>query len=194
MSEPAFSCSAWMPQTGLASPICRTPPGQKADHPPDSSQDLIPAPVLMSPTEFSTRFQRFTHVRLPDPHLTPIDAFSLIAHHDGRQPTQHESGLAPPSAGRHRRAKPSSSMQHRVKEADLQQPLLHAQDTRISLRCPGEAAPRPRLGSNVPFGLLGTPGLRVQISAVGGGYCRGRSGGIPARGSRRPPLGCRRRR
>ncbi len=39
----------------------------------------------------------------------------------------------PPSAGRHRRAKPSSSTQHRVKEADLQQPLLHVQDTRITL-------------------------------------------------------------
>jgi hypothetical protein len=38
--------------------------------------------------------------RLPDPHLTQSSrAFSLVAHHDGLQPTQHQGGLAPAPAG-----------------------------------------------------------------------------------------------
>ena len=37
--------------------------------------------------------------RLPDPHLTRSSpAFSLYAHHDGLQPTQHQGGLAPAPA------------------------------------------------------------------------------------------------
>ena len=38
--------------------------------------------------------------RLPDPHLTRSSrALSLVAHHDGLQPTQHQGGLAPAPAG-----------------------------------------------------------------------------------------------
>ena len=38
--------------------------------------------------------------RLPDPHLTGSSpAFSLDAHHDGLQPTQHQGGLTPTPAG-----------------------------------------------------------------------------------------------
>ena len=38
--------------------------------------------------------------RLPGPHLTRSSrAFSLIAHHDGLQPTQHQGGLTPAPAG-----------------------------------------------------------------------------------------------
>jgi hypothetical protein len=66
---------------------------------------------------------------------------SLILTDEIHEPTQlygvgDENGLTPPSARRRRRAKPSPSTQHRVKEADLQQPLLHAQDTRIGLKAP----------------------------------------------------------
>jgi hypothetical protein len=56
-------------------------------HPPDSSQEHLNAPVLMS----SEDFRRSSSVRLPDPHLTPLTAPFLIAHHDGLQPTQHEA-------------------------------------------------------------------------------------------------------
>lgn len=63
---------------------------------------------------------------------------SLILTDEIHEPTQlygvgDENGLTPPSARRRRRATPSSSTQHRIKEADLQQLLLHAQDTRITL-------------------------------------------------------------
>ena len=40
-------------------------------HPPGSSRRQPEAPVSMSCSIISTRRQRFTHVRLPDPHLTP---------------------------------------------------------------------------------------------------------------------------
>src|SRR5450756_1252239 len=58
--------------------------------PPDSSQDRIHAPVSMSPTfRISTLHQRFTCVRLPDPHLTPPGRRFLIAHH-----ARHSAGAA----------------------------------------------------------------------------------------------------
>ncbi|RSM40070.1 hypothetical protein DMB66_57635 [Actinoplanes sp. ATCC 53533] len=52
----------------------------------------------MSSVSVSTRQQRFTRVRLPGPHLTPLGRLFLIAHHDGLQPTQHEVvwSLPPP--------------------------------------------------------------------------------------------------
>ena len=41
-------------------------------HPPGSSRSSGHTPVSMSSVSFSTRQQRFTCVRLPDPHLTPL--------------------------------------------------------------------------------------------------------------------------
>ena len=56
--------------------------------------------------------------RLPGPHLTRSRrAFSLDAHHDGLQPTQHQGGLAPAPEGRRWRANnPPSPAQHRLYE------------------------------------------------------------------------------
>lgn len=76
---------------GPASPICRTPSGKKADHPPDSPRSQSHAPVLMSTDEVSTRRQRFACARLPGPHLTHLVRIFLIAHHDSLQLTQHEA-------------------------------------------------------------------------------------------------------
>ena len=98
VSGHAFSCSARKPQTRLTSSTCRTPPGQKTAHPPGLSRDPFDTPVSMSSVSVSTRQQRFTRVRLPGPHLTPLGCLFLIAHHDGHQPTQHEAvwSLPPP--------------------------------------------------------------------------------------------------
>lgn len=53
--------------------------------PPGSSQGQHETPVSMSLRIISTRPQRFTHVRLPGPHLTPSNGcLFLIAHHPGR--------------------------------------------------------------------------------------------------------------
>ena len=62
--------------------------------PPKPNYDASTAtPNRASPDE------RFLE-RLPGPHLTRSSrAFSLIAHHDGLQPTQHQGGLAPAPAG-----------------------------------------------------------------------------------------------
>jgi hypothetical protein len=87
----AFSCSTRKPQIRLTSSPCRTPPGQKTAHPPGSSRDPHNTPVSTSSLSVSTRQQRFTYVRLPDPHLTPHGRLFLIAHHNRLQPTQHEA-------------------------------------------------------------------------------------------------------
>ena len=114
-------------QTGLTSPTCRTPPGQKHGHPPDSSRaDLlhpgfdvtllsydtstaIPenedcAPSSRSPPDAS---------RAPFPHRSPRRSSANAAY----------GGLQPPTAGRLRRAKPSSPAQHHVKKLYLQTEL-----------------------------------------------------------------------
>src|ERR1035437_2837176 len=52
-------------------------------HPPVSSQGQADAPVSMS-YGISTLQQRFTCVRLPDPHLAPRGRLFLIAHHARR--------------------------------------------------------------------------------------------------------------
>src|SRR6266536_5561412 len=53
----------------------------------------------MPSVSVSTRQQRFTRVRLPDPHLTPHRRLFLIAHHNGLQPTQHEVVWSLPPQG-----------------------------------------------------------------------------------------------
>lgn len=108
-------------QTGLTSPICRTPPGQSA-----VTRQALPGrsycgPVLMPSTELrhvnSDPRKPGTAHRLSDPHLThPLRLFH-IAYHDGLQPTAACGGLQPPTAGRLRRAKPSSPAQHHVRKS-----------------------------------------------------------------------------
>ncbi len=53
--------------------------------------EALSCPRFDADEDFSTRQQRFAYAHLPGPHLTPHRAPFLIAHHDGRQPTQHEA-------------------------------------------------------------------------------------------------------
>jgi hypothetical protein len=82
LSRWAFPSSIQPRQTRLASPSCRTPPGQSAAtrqaHPGDNLKPRFDVGLIIS-----TLRQRFTHVRLPDPHLTPSRRLLLIAHHPG---------------------------------------------------------------------------------------------------------------
>ena len=114
VSGHAFSCSTRKPQTRLTSSTCRTPPGQKAAHPPGLSRDPFDTPVSMSSVSVSTRQQRFTRVRLPGPHLTPLRAPfpSSLTTTVVSQRSMRRFGAS------HRRAtpkgrNPSSSVQHR---------------------------------------------------------------------------------
>src|SRR5664280_2638451 len=88
VSGPAFPRSMQQPQIRIASPVCRTPPGQKR-----APARLLPGlgerPGFDVLFAISTLHQRFTCVRLPDPHLTPQGSLFLIAHH-----TRHSTGAA----------------------------------------------------------------------------------------------------
>ena len=80
----------------------------------DANSNLITTPQQRTPDRALP--DRALLERLPGPHLTRSRrAFSLVAHHDGLQPTQHQGGLAPAPAGRRWRAnKPPSLAQHRL--------------------------------------------------------------------------------
>src|SRR5262245_38395908 len=90
VSRHAFSPSVQKPQIRLASPSCRTPPGQQTGtrqaHPEATEMPRFRCRLEL----ISARHQRFTCVRLPDPHLTHLVRLFLIAHNDGLQPTLHE--------------------------------------------------------------------------------------------------------
>jgi hypothetical protein len=108
VSRRAFPRSVQEQQTGLTSPTCRTPPGQKSGHPPDSSRaDLLhpgsDVTLLSNDTSTAIPETRTAH-RLPDPHLTHLVRLFHIAHHDGLQPTQHVVVCRHPPQGRRRRA------------------------------------------------------------------------------------------
>jgi hypothetical protein len=128
VSGHAFSCSTRKPQTRLTSSTCRTPPSQKTAHPPGLSRDPFDTPVSMSSVSVSTRQQRFTRVRLPDPHLTPLGRLFLIAHHDGHQPTQHEVVWSLPPPGDPEGPKSFIFRAASLQKLDLPN-LLHVQDT-----------------------------------------------------------------
>jgi len=129
VSTLAFSRSMQEPQTRITPPLRRTPPGQQRGQPPGSSREQIRFSVSMSSQPVSTPHtttpvpgkspDQTILERLPDPHLTRSSlAFSLIAHHDGLQPTQHRVVWRPPPQGRHQRASnPPSLAQHRFSEA-----------------------------------------------------------------------------
>ena len=100
-------------------------------HPPDSSRDRSHTPVSMSPVFISTRRQRITCARLPDPHLTRHACLFRIAHHDRVTAFAACGGLKPPPAGRLRRASnPSSPAQHRFSKLYLHRTPFHVKDTR----------------------------------------------------------------
>jgi hypothetical protein len=115
--KPAFSRSMQKPQTGLASPPCRTPPGQSAGtrqaHPGIQRTSRFRCHLVLS-----TRQQRIACARLPDPHLTRPACLFHIAHHDRVTTPAACGGLKPPPAGRLRRAdNPSSPAQHRIRSS-----------------------------------------------------------------------------
>jgi hypothetical protein len=114
VSQHAFSCSTRTPQTGLAPPLRRTPPGQKDG----ALARLIPGyrtgPGFGVVLSISALDQRFALARLPDPHLT--HHLRLFPDRSPRRSSANAArgGLEPPTAGRLRGAtKPSSSVQHR---------------------------------------------------------------------------------
>ncbi len=104
--------SAREPQTGLAPPARRAPPGQQYGH----SARLIPgralSPRFRCRLLLSTLQRWFTRVRLPGPRLTALTP--PFPHRSAPQSSASApcGGLTPPPAGRRRRAaKPSSHVQ-----------------------------------------------------------------------------------
>ena len=97
-------------------------------HPPGSSRDYPPAPVLMPANLF--RHVNGCNARLPDPRLTREPG--LFPHRSPRQSSANAAvgGLKPPPAGRLRRANnPSSPAQHQLKKLAYHAPLS-VRDTR----------------------------------------------------------------
>jgi hypothetical protein len=125
ISGHAFPRSTQKPQTRLASPSCRTPPGQSAGTRQAPPRALKTAPVSMS----SLRFRHLSSDRLPGPHLTPRRA--PFPHRSPRRSSANAAcgGLKPPPAGRLRRARPSSPTQHRIKKLSLHQAPLPVRGT-----------------------------------------------------------------
>ena len=122
--------SAREPQTGLAPPARRAPPGQQYGH----SARLIPgralSPRFRCRLLLSTLQRWFTRVRLPGPRLTALTP--PFPHRSAPQSSARApcGGLTPPPAGRRRRAtKPSSRMQ-------LRRPVIASYY--------GDSFPRPR--------------------------------------------------
>ena len=68
-----------------------------------------PSPVLMTSDSFSTRRQRFTHVRLPSTHLTGTSRLFQNAHDPGHWTGAASGGLDPDPAVRARGACPHLS-------------------------------------------------------------------------------------
>ena len=98
-------------------------------HPPGSSRSSGHTPVSMPSDHVSTRQQRFTCVRLPGPHLTPLT--TPFPRRSPRQSSANAArgGLKPPPAGRLRRAKTFISRTAPFPEAALQPTPFHVQDT-----------------------------------------------------------------
>ena len=121
MSQRAFSCSARTPQTGLAPPLRRTPPGQKDGTP----ARLIPRhradPGFDVISSISALDQRFASARLPDPYLTP--------HRTPFPRPLTTTVFSQRSAGRfgasHRRATPRGHKTLIIRAAPIGNDLLH---------------------------------------------------------------------
>ena len=128
VSGHAFPRSVQEQQTGLTSPTCRTPPGQSAVLPPGSSRA-----DLLHPGFDATLLSNDTSTAIPENEdcapsfRSPPDASRApFPHRSPRRSSANAAcgGLKPPTAGRLRRAKPSSPAQHRVKKLYLQTELL----------------------------------------------------------------------
>jgi hypothetical protein len=112
---------------GTTWPITGHPPGLSREQNEDPRFRCHLCPVDASTTTPNQdQPQPDALERLPGPHLpgsSPV--FSLNAHHDGLQPTQHQGGLAPAPEGRRWRADdPPSLAQHRLCDESSTRPLL----------------------------------------------------------------------
>ena len=138
-------------------------------HPPGSSRDYPPAPVLMPANLF--RHVNGCNARLPDPRLTREPG--LFPHRSPRQSSTNAAvgGLKPPPAGRLRRANnPSSPAQHRPQKLTYHAPF-DVRDThgfRLS-GCARKFVGVMRLGVG-----LGFRPARVDAGRAGPGGWRGR--------------------
>ena len=121
------------PQTGLTSPTCRTPPGQKHGHPPDSSRADLPHPgfdaTLLS-NDTSTAIPENQDCA-PSSRSPPDASRAPFPHRSPRRSSANAAcgGLPPPSARAATKGQPSSPAQHHVKKLYLQTPL-HVRGTR----------------------------------------------------------------
>ena len=116
VSAPAFPRSMQEPQTRLAPPPCRTPPGQysgtRQAHPGISASPRFRCRLVIS-----ARQQRFASARLSGPHLTHQRAPFPRRSPRRSSANAARGGLTPPPEGRRRRAtKPSSPAPHRIKK------------------------------------------------------------------------------
>src|SRR5258708_24430937 len=133
VSGPALRRSMQTPQTRLAPPSRRAPPGQQSGQPPGPSRDLRCTPVPMPPrindasngehpAGRAFRDRALSAQRLPGPRLTPQGR--LFPDRSPRMTSANAArgGLRPPPEGRSRGAtKPSSSTQHDKKTTQLRQ-------------------------------------------------------------------------
>jgi hypothetical protein len=133
-------------------------------HPPGSSRDYPPAPVLMPANLF--RHVNGCNARLPDPRLTREPG--LFPHRSPRQSSTNAAvgGLKPPPAGRLRRANnPSSPAQHRPQKLTYHAPF-DVRDTHGSrLREPALSALTLAVSSAAYVNRCGTPATRGSSSA-----------------------------
>ena len=126
-------------------------------HPPGSSRSSGHTPVSMPPDHVSTRQQRFTCVRLPGPHLTPLT--TPFPRRSPRQSSANAArgGLKPPPAGRLRRAKTFISRTAPFPEAALQPTPFHVQDTRPATKSSSAPSERPPHATDCPSTPTSTP-------------------------------------
>ena len=184
VSHPAFSRSMQKPQTGLASPPCRTPPGPSAG-------TRQARPGIRKTPRFRCHLFLFRHVNseslalaFPIPHLTRLARLFHIAHHGHVTVPAACGGLKPPPAGRLRRAdNPSSPAQHRISKLSLHRAPFHVRDAPYGTTCPccrapcglsGAGAGRDDRSSGAGLALaqVETLGRRRADGAVADG-CRG---------------------
>ena len=109
-----FPSSTPEPDTELAPPLRRTPPGQEYRNPPDSSRGNNWTPVSVVVATLSTFHQWFTHVRLLGSHLTHHVRLFRNAHHPGSFTDAACGGLRPPPAWAVPEGLPPSPVQHRI--------------------------------------------------------------------------------
>jgi hypothetical protein len=102
VSRRAFPRSMQEPQTGLTSPTCRTPPGQKSGHPPDSSRADLLHPgfdVTLLSNDTSTAIPENQDCA-PSSRSPPDASRAPFPHRSPRRSSANAAcgGLQPPSA------------------------------------------------------------------------------------------------